>query len=73
MNPDLAAGRTNKRGFGRSPRGRLAQRAASGKAKTGAIFSRVPTVMLTGVTYSGSVAANAAGTTADSVDLYVMP
>jgi hypothetical protein len=42
-------------------------------AKAGAIFAMVDRVTLTGVTFEGSVAADAAGTPTDSVDLFVLP
>jgi len=44
---------------------------AAGKGKGGAIFSMVPAVTLTGVTYEGSVAADAAGTANDSADVFL--
>lgn len=44
---------------------------AAGKGKAGAIFSMVPAVTLTDVTFEGSVAADAAGTANDSADVFI--
>jgi hypothetical protein len=47
--------------------------ATAGKAKAGAVFSLVPTVTLTGVTYGGNIAADATGTATDDVNVFLTP
>lgn len=53
--------------------GSMAGATSFGKAKAAAIFSMGPAPLLTDVTFSGSVAADALGTATDNPDVFVLP